>query len=102
MSKLQPLPGYILIEPIKEDSKSTGGVYLPDSAKDKPMKGKVVAVGDYRETFFNDGKELRISWDNFVEKGQIVIYKKWVNQEVKHEGKEYLLVKFDELLAVIE
>lgn len=82
---IKPLPGYVLVSPIKDDLKE-GGVYLPQSSEDKPMKGKVVNKGEC----------------DFVEKHYIVVYKKWTNQEVKHKGKEYLLVKFDELLAVIE
>jgi len=85
MSKLIPLPGHVLVEPIKEDTKS-GGIYLPEDANDKPSKGKVVAV----------------SKESPVTDGQMVVYKKWTNQEVKFEGKEYLLVKFDELLGIIE
>lgn len=92
---IKPLPGYVLIEPIKEENKSTGGVYLPDSSKDKPMKGKVIACGD--STY-----DLENGMDCPVKKGDICFYKKWVNQEVQHEGKEYLLIHFNELLAVEE
>lgn len=90
---IKPLPGYILIEPIEEDSVSAGGVYVPDTSKDKPMKGRVIAKGIKLE-----------DWHGYIhiEEGGVVVYKKWTNQEIQHEGKEYLLVHFNELLAIIE
>ena len=94
-SKIVPLPGYVLIEPIEDEQKSAGGVYLPESAKDKPMKGKVIAVGN---EMWLDGRYHNCP----VKIGDTCLYKKWTNQEVQHEGKEYLLVHFNELLAIIE
>jgi chaperonin GroES len=114
---IKPLPGYCLIEPIEDEEKSAGGVYLPESAKDKPMKGKVVDITYYvKESTGRIGelvsgyemeKNTSLYYENKkgwrrVSVGDLVTYKKWTNQEVTHEGKEYLLVKFDELLAVIE
>jgi len=93
---IKPLPGYILVEPIKEETQS-GGIYLPQDLNDKPSKGKVVAIGYWTK----DWKEQWAEIENF-EIGQTILFKKWTNQEVKYEGKEYLLVKFDELLAIIE
>ena len=92
---IKPLPGYVLIEPIEDEVKTSGGVYLPDSSKDKPCKGKVIGIGLRPE------KEDPILWMQ-IKKDQTVIYKKWTNQEVDHEGKKYLLVSFSELLGVIE
>ncbi len=92
---IRPLPGYVLISPIGDEGKSAGGVYLPESAKDKPMKGKVIAIGG---EMWLDGRYHNPP----VKIGDICLYKKWTNQEVQYEGKEYLLVKFDELLAVIQ
>ena len=92
---IKPLPGYCLIQPIEDEGKSAGGLYLPDSSKDKPQKGKVIVCGDYTKEY---GKKKLCP----VTVGQTCIYKKWTNQEVTHEGKEYLLVAFSELLAVIE
>ena len=82
---IRPLPNYCLVEPIKEDGIHQG-VYMPEDINEKPSKGKVLAVSPKAP----------------VKLGDIVVFKKWTNQEVKHEGKEYLLVKFDELLAVVE
>lgn len=107
---IKPLPGYVLIEPLDEDQKTSGGVYLPDSSKDKPCKGKVVSVGIYCDAkdfaqYMVDGKvdlEGVFKYGCNVKGGDTVVYKKWTNQEVDHEGKKYLLVKFDELLGIIE
>lgn len=108
-TNIHPLPGYVLIEPIEEELKD-GAVYLPETSKDKPMKGKVISIGytkyDPKENETDIHPTISLTelsqMSIPVVEGDIVIYKKWVNQEVKHEGKEYLLVKFDELLAVIK
>ena len=110
MTKIVPLPGYCLVEPIEEEEKTSGGVYVPETSKDKPSKGKILEVGKIPEKLIseNEFRYFMSSFSDFftkfpqVEVGQIVIYKKWTNQEVEHEGKKYLLVKFDEILAVIE
>ena len=96
---IKPLPGYCLVEPIKEDA-SVGGVYVPENIDEKPMKGKIVAISE-PFTDFNTSFQTPFVHSP-VKIGQTVCFKKWTNQEVKHEGKEYLLVKFDELLAVVE
>jgi len=92
---IKPLPGYVLVEPIKDEAVH-GGIYMPEDVNDKPSKGKVISIGEQLDL----GKAGTFS--TTVTKGQTVIFKKWVNQEVKFEGKEYLLVKFDELLGIIE
>lgn len=89
---IKPLPGYVLVEPLEQEEVSSGGVYLPEASKDKPMKGKIVKKGDNVKKW--------AGYESF-EEGNTVIYKKWTNQEVQHEGKSYLLVSFNELLAVI-
>ena len=107
MTKIVPLPSYVLVEPIEDNQKSAGGVYLPESAKDKPMKGKILALSPVVPFEAKDALLLddQTTWTKEVRKvkvGSIVVYKKWVNETLNHEGKEYLLVKFNELLAVIE
>jgi len=97
---IRPLPGYILISPLEEKNITAGGVYTSEKSKDKPSRGKVAAVGEKMETF-SGGSEIRYVTSP-VEKGQTVIYKKWTNQEVVVKGKTYLLVKFSELLGVLE
>ena len=92
---LRPARGYVLIEPIQDTEKTSAGVYLPEQAKDKPMKGKVVDLGN---TIPIDGT----IWISEIEKGDIVYYKKWGNEEVKEDGKEYIFVKFEDILGVYE
>lgn len=96
---IKVLPGYVLIEPLEEEDISSGGIALPETSKDKPSKGKIVAFN----YFPKDKWQYYLAQERkYIEIGDTVIYKKWTNQEVQHEGKTYLLVKLDELLAVIE
>lgn len=104
---IRPLPGYVLILPEEEEQMTSGGIALPETSKDKPMKGKVVAIEPYAKY----GEVVRVETPadisafeigQRIKKGTTVIYKKWTNQEVEHEGKKYLLVHFNELLGVIE
>lgn len=88
---LKPTAGYLLIEPLEKETKTASGIYLPDNAGEKPQKGKVLAVGDNTKDFNKPAKD-----------NDLVIYKKWGGNEVKIEGKEYLFVKFEDVLAVEE
>ena len=92
---LQPAAGYILLEPLEKEEKTATGIYLPDSASEKPQKGKVLAVGDDEIT---DSGAKRSSP---AKVGNTVIYKKWGGNEVKIDGMEYLFAKFDDILAVV-
>jgi len=91
---LKPTAGYLLIEPLEKEVKTSSGIYLPDSAGEKPQKGKILGVGASETT---DSGKVRKSP---VKVGDIVIYKKWGGNEVKMEGKEYLFVKFEDILAI--
>lgn len=94
--KIKPLMGYLLVEPQKQETKTMGGLYIPETAsQERPAQGVVVSVGD---PVVFDGREFAPP----VEVGMIVIYKKWGGEEIKYEGKDYKLVKFDDLMAVIE
>jgi len=92
--KLQPAAGYLLIEQMEAETKTASGIYLPDSAGEKPQRGKVLAVGEPEIT---DSGAKKTSP---VKTGDIVIYKKWGGNEVKIDGKEYLFSKFEDILAV--
>jgi len=96
MSKLnlKPTAGYLLIEPLEKEVKTASGIYLPDNAGEKPQKGKVLAVGADEIT---DSGQARKSP---VGVGDTVVYKKWGGEDLKIEGKEYLFVKFENILAV--
>lgn len=95
--KLLPTAGYILIEPFEAVTKTSGGIYLPETANpEKPQKGKVVAIGD--DEVLSNGTKRKPQ----VKVKDIVVYKKWGGSEFKEEGKEYLFVKFEDILAVIK
>jgi chaperonin GroES len=91
---LKPSAGYLLIEPVEKETKTASGIYLPDSAEEKPQKGKVLAVGADEIT---DSGAKKTSP---AKVGNVVIYKKWGGNEVKIENKEYLFAKFEDVLAV--
>lgn len=94
MLNLKPTAGYLLVEPLSAQTKTASGIYLPDSAGEKPQKGKVLAVGPDELTDSGAKKHSP------VKKGDTIIYKKWGGNEVKIENKEYLFVKFEDVLAV--
>lgn len=91
---LKPTSGYLLIEPVEAETKTASGIYLPDTVSEKPMKGKVLAVG--RDEITDSGIKRRAP----AKVGDIVIYKKWGGNEVKIGTKEYLFAKFEDVLAV--
>jgi len=92
---IDPASGYMVIEPMEAEEKTPSGIYLPDSASEKPLKGKVVAVGA------PEVLESGLSRPAPAKNGDIVIYKKWGGTEVKIDNKEYLFAKFEDILAVV-
>jgi chaperonin GroES len=90
---LKPLFDQVLIEPLEKEEKTPSGIVIPDSAKEKPSRGKVISVGSGVTT---DGKTISIP----VKPGDIVIYKKWGGHDVKDGGKELLLVEAKDILAI--
>ena len=93
--KLQPLADRIIIQPLSAEEVTKGGIVLPDTAKEKPQEGKVVAVGPGR---FDDG--VRVPMD--VKVGDVVLYSKYGGTEVKYNNEEYLVLSARDILAVIE
>lgn len=93
--KIRPSRGYVLIESIETDEVSAGGVLLPERMKDMSQKGKVLAVGQSINT------EPLIAWRPCAE-GDTVIFKRFVDNRIKEEGKELLLVKFEDILGIYE
>lgn len=91
---LKPTAGYLLIEPLEKEVKTASGIYLPENAGEKPQKGKVLAAGPAEVT------EKGASKASPCKTGDTVLYKKWGGNEVKIEGKEYLFVKFEDILAI--
>ena len=94
--KIRPLGARALVEPLDPNKEiKKGGIIIPDSAKEKPMEGKVIAIGKKRD---EDGKEIPFD----IAVGDIVLMPKYGGTEVKIDDKEYQLVREDDLLGVIE
>ena len=92
---IRPLGDRVLIEPIEEKEQTVGGIIIPDSAKEKPMQGKVIAVGKKLD---KDGKEVKFD----VKAGDTVLLPKYGGTEVKIDDKKFQLVREEDLLGVIE
>ncbi len=95
-SKIKPLFDYVLVKPLEEETKTPSGILLPDSAKEKPQVGQVMAVGTGAVS--DDGKTRPM----VVKIGQKVMYKKWGGNEIKVESEEWLLVEQKDVLAIVE
>lgn len=95
-NKLSPMPGYVLVEPAKKQTKTQGGIYLPDNHDEKPQEGSVIAVGD--SVWESGVKELKSP----VKVGDRVVYKKWGGNDVKVGDVEYQFLKFEDILATIK
>jgi chaperonin GroES len=93
--KIKPLAGYALIEPQEAEEVTASGIVLPDTAQEKPAQGKVIAVGG---PIKHPEHEERAEF----EAGDMVLYKKWGGDEIKLSGKEYKLVKFEDVMAILE
>ena len=91
--KLQPMGDRLVVKPMQSEEKTKSGIYLPDTAKEKPQEGKVIAVGPGRMT--DEGK--RITPD--VEVGDIVIYTKYGGSEIKIDGEELIIMRESDILA---
>ncbi|HOF44687.1 MAG TPA: co-chaperone GroES [Candidatus Pacearchaeota archaeon] len=95
--KIKPLSNNVIIEQFKEEEKTKGGILLPQSAeKERPQQGKVISVGPGKTN--NQGKVIPMN----VKKGDIVFFSKYSPQEIKVEDKEYLVLKEEDILAIIE
>jgi len=94
--KLRPLSDRILIDRIQEDEKTKGGIIIPDTAKEKPAEGKVVAIGNGRMD--ENGKLLPMD----VKVGDRILFSKYGGADVKIDGNDYLILRQDDVLGVIE
>jgi chaperonin GroES len=92
--KFRPLHDRVLIEVLDSDEKTSGGIIIPDTAKEKPQEGKVVAVGTGGKT--EDGKTISMD----VKEGDIVLFGKWSGTEVKIDGKEYSIMKESDIMGI--
>ena len=93
---IRPLHDRIIVERIEEETVTAGGLIIPDSAKEKPQQGKVIAVGKGKVT--EDGKLLGMD----VKVGDRILFGKYAGTEIKVEGKEYLMMREDDVLGVVE
>lgn len=94
--KLRPLQDRILVQRIEEEKTTKGGIIIPDTAKEKPVEGKVAAVGNGK--IGEDGKRVALE----VKKGDRILFGKYSGTEVKIEGEEYLILREDDVLGIIE
>lgn len=94
--KLRPLYDRLVVKRLEEDEKSTGGIIIPDSAKEKPQKGEVVAAGNGKKT--EEGKTIPLD----VKTGDRILFGKYSGNEIKMDGDEYLILREDEVLAVLD
>ncbi|WP_163538265.1 co-chaperone GroES [Gracilibacillus sp. YIM 98692] len=92
---LKPLGDRVIIELVEQEEKTASGIVLPDSAKEKPQEGKVVAVGSGRVT--DNGEKVALE----VKEGNNIIFSKFAGTEVTYDGKEYLILRENDILAVI-
>ncbi len=94
--KIRPLADKVLVQRLEAENKTAGGIMLPDAAKEKPQKGKVISAGEGR--VLDDGKLQKMQ----VKKGDVVLFTSYAGTEVKIDGKEYLIMSESDIMAVIE
>ena len=94
--KIRPLGDHLVVKRTKEEEKSKGGIIIPDSAKEKPQQGKVIAAGNGKSK--DDGKRIPLD----VKAGDLILFGKYSGQEIKLDGEEFIIMREDEVLAVIE
>ncbi|MBQ2886179.1 MAG: co-chaperone GroES [Alphaproteobacteria bacterium] len=93
---VKPLRENVLIKRVEEENKTAGGIILPDTVKEKPSEGKIVAIGEGRVT--PDGRVLPMN----VKVGDVVLFSKWTGTEIKVNGEPHLIIKEGDILAIIE
>jgi len=96
MASLRPLEDRVVLKVLDAEEKTAGGILLPDTAKEKPQRGKVTAVGDGK--FGKDGKRIKLD----VKKGDVVLFGKYAGSDVKVDGEDYKVLRENEILARVE
>jgi len=94
--KIRPLSDKVLVERVEAEAKTAGGIVLPDTAKEKPQKGKIIAVGEGKR--LEDGTRQQVQ----VKKGDLVLFTSYAGTEIKIDGKEYMIMDESDIMAVIE
>jgi len=93
--RIRPLHDRLIVKRLEEEERTKGGIIIPDTAKEKPIEGKVIAAGDGKIS--EDGKKIPME----VKKGDRVLFTKYSGTEVKIDGEEHLMMKEDDILAII-
>src|SRR6266498_6107310 len=93
---VRPLHDRIIVQRLEEGEQKIGGIIIPDTAKEKPQQGKVIAAGNGKVN--DDGKRIPLD----VKAGDLILFGKYTSQEVKLDGEEYLIMREDEVLAVLD
>ncbi|AJF05519.1 co-chaperone GroES [Geoalkalibacter subterraneus] len=93
---IRPLQDRIIVERVEEETTTASGIIIPDTAKEKPQEGKVIAVGNGKKT--EDGKVIPLD----VKVGDKVLFGKYAGTEIKIKGKEYMMMREDDILGIIE
>ena len=93
--KLKPLNDRVLVKRLESDEKTAGGLYIPDTAKEKPSRGKVIAAGPGK--LADDGKRAALA----VKDGDLVLFNKYAGTEISIDGEEHLVMREDDILAII-
>lgn len=96
MAAIRPLHDRIVVKRVEADEIKQGSLYIPDSAKEKPQEGEVVAVGNGKKT--DEGKQIALD----VKVGDRILFGKYSGSDIKLDGQEYLIMREDEVLAVLE
>ncbi|MBW2030701.1 MAG: co-chaperone GroES [Deltaproteobacteria bacterium] len=94
--KIRPLHDRVIVKRVEEEAKTKGGIIIPDTAKEKPIEGKVIAVGGGKVT--EDGKKQPLE----VKKGDRVLFGKYAGTDIKIEGEELLIMREDDIIAIVE
>ena len=94
--KVKPLHDRVIVKRIEEEEKTKGGIIIPDTAKEKPVEGKVVAVGNGK--ILEDGKRVSLE----VKKGDRVLFGKYAGTEIQIDGEEHLIMREDDIVAIVE
>ena len=93
---IRPLQDRVLVQRIEEEERTKGGIIIPDTAKEKPQMGKIVAAGKGKKT--DDGKVMALD----VKEGDKVLFSKYAGNDVKIDGEEYLIMREDDILGIVD
>jgi len=94
--KITPLHDRVIVKRMEEEEKTKGGIIIPETAKEKPVEGKVVAVGNGK--LLDDGKKVPLD----VKPGDLVLFGKYAGTEIKIDGEEHLIMREDDIIAIVE